>query len=104
MAETVKVQRVDELARMVEHDPALKERIVADPAGAIASLAATPLQSDVWIYRMVVAALSLVALVAIVGTIVLANTTTGVPDALISLGSASVGALAGLVAPQGRSS
>ncbi len=51
---------------------------------------------------MVVASLGLVVLIAIGGTIYLANTANGVPDALISLDSAAVGALAGLLAPSPR--
>lgn len=95
------VRDVAELARMVAGSPEMQAKIREDPAGAIAQLAG-PLQTDVWIYRFVVCALGLVAIIAIVGTIVLANGANGVPDALISLGSAAVGALAGLLAPAPR--
>lgn len=94
----MRVQSATELAAKVAEDPNLQEQIKADPVTAIANLA-TPLQSDVWIYRMVVAALGLVVLISIIGAIYLANTASGVPDAIISLGSAAVGALAGLLAP-----
>lgn len=97
----MRVQSASELAEKVAQDPKLQEEIKADPVTAIANLA-TPLQTDVWIYRMVVASLGLVVLIAIIGTIYLANTPNGVPDALISLGSAAVGALAGLLAPSPR--
>ena len=94
----MRVETTTELAAQVAQDPALQAEIRANPARAIADLA-MPLQTDVWIYRMVVAALGLVVLIGISGTIYLANTPNGVPDALISLGSAAVGALAGLLAP-----
>jgi hypothetical protein len=99
----MRVQSASALAEQVANDPKLQEQIKADPVMTIANLAA-PLQSDVWIYRMVVGALGLVVLIAIIGTIRLANTPSGVPDALISLGSAAVGALAGLLAPSPASS
>ena len=94
----MRVQSASELADRVAQDPELQEQIRANPVTAIANLA-TPLQSDVWIYRMVVAALSLVVLIAITGSIYLANSTNGVPPAVLALGSAAIGALAGLLAP-----
>jgi hypothetical protein len=54
---------------------------------------------DVWIYRIVVGALGLTILIAMCGTLYLANTEKGVPQALVAIGSAAVGALAGLLAP-----
>jgi hypothetical protein len=93
------VRSVSELAVKVAQDPTLQEQIKQDPAATIASLAA-PLQSDVWIYRLVVAALGLAVLIAIIGAIVLAAiNNTSIPDVLTALGSAALGALAGLLAP-----
>ena len=92
---------VNDLAVRVAQDPSLQERIKEDPAQVIASLAAEPLRSDVWIYRMVVGALGLVVLIAIIGAIVLAVFNMSIPDVLTALGSAAVGALAGLLAPSG---
>jgi hypothetical protein len=96
-----RVETVQDLAELVREDPALAREIQSRPAETIAELAA-PLERDVWIYRIVVGALSLVAVVAIVGAIVVAVSTddTQVPDAVVALGSAAVGALAGLLAPQ----
>ncbi len=94
----MKVQSASELAEQVAQDPELQERIKADPVTAIASLAA-PLQSDVWIYRMVVGALGLSVLLAMIGSIVLGYKNLPFPDASLALGSAAVGALAGLLAP-----
>ena len=97
-----RAESVHDLAEMVREDPALAREIQSRPAETIADLAA-PLEYDLWIYRIVVGALSLVAVVSILGAIVVAvaTTDTQVPDAVVALGSAAVGALAGLLAPQG---
>jgi len=95
---SMKIQSVRELADKVATDPDLQERLKEDPAGTIANLAA-PLANDVWIYRIVVGALGLSVLLALGGAIVLAFTGQKTPDVLTALGSAAVGALAGLLAP-----
>jgi hypothetical protein len=97
-----RVETVSDLAELVRDDPALAREIQSRPAEALAELAA-PLEHDVWIYRIVVGALSFVAIFSIVGAIIVAVGTndTQVPDAVVALGSAAVGALAGLLAPQG---
>jgi hypothetical protein len=92
-----------ELADRVAQDPELQEQIKADPVRAIASLV-TPLHTDVWIYRMVVGVLGLTVLIAVAGMIYLSAMSSkawsyAIPDALVALGSAAVGALAGLLAP-----
>lgn len=95
------VQSVSELAVQVAKDPALQERIKADPATTIANLAA-PLQSDIWIYRIVVLSLGSVAILSLVFAFVLALRDKKDPDIhvlITALGSAAVGALAGLLAP-----
>ena len=62
-----------------------------------------PLHSDVWIYRAVVAALGFIAIVTVVGAIMLAVVTgKDTPQILVALGSAAIGALAGLLAPVPR--
>ena len=93
-----KVESVGELAAKVAADPELAEQIKREPAAAIAGVAA-PLQSDRWIYRIVVTALGLVAVIAVLGLIIVALEEVAIPDAVLALGSAAVGALAGLLAP-----
>ena len=101
----MRVQSASELADRVAQDPILQEQIRADPVTAIANLVTPlPLQSDVWIYRMVVGALGLTVLIAVIGALYLAAMSSptwayAIPDALVALGSAAVGALAGLLAP-----
>jgi len=99
----MRVQSATALAEQVAQDPQLQEQIRADPVAAIANLAA-PLQSDVWIYRVVVSGLVLTVLIALVGAVILAAMSSkdwayAIPDVLVALGSAAVGALAGLLAP-----
>ena len=58
--------------------------------------------SDRRFYRIVVGFLGAVAVLAALGTIVLAAKNLNVPDSLVALGSAAIGALASLVAGGGR--
>ena len=59
------------------------------------------LQTDVWIYRLVVIFLGLVVLFTVLGdiTLMMTNQVKGLPDGIIAIGSAAIGALAGLLAP-----
>jgi len=60
----------------------------------------TPLQADRWIFRLVVAFLGLTVLLTVLGGFYLSiKTAATIPEGLIALGSAAVGALAGLLAP-----
>lgn len=92
------VQSVSELAVKVAQDPELQTKIRENPAEAIADMAA-PLQTDKWIYRVVVGSLGLLTLITVIGAILLAWTANPLPEGVIALGSAAVGALAGLLAP-----
>lgn len=58
--------------------------------------------SDRRFYRIVVGFLGTVAVLAALGTIILATIDLDVPDSLVALGSASIGALASLVAGGAR--
>ena len=53
-------------------------------------------------YRIVVGFLGTVAVLAALGTIILATKDLNIPDSLVALGSAAIGALASLVAGGGR--
>jgi hypothetical protein len=94
----MKIQYVSDLANKVANDPALAEQLKSNPADTLATLAA-PLQSDRAIYRIVVASLGAAVVLAMVGAVVLTFVGKSVPDVLTALGSAAVGALAGLLAP-----
>lgn len=84
-------QSTRELAAAIAQDPQSAEK-------AITRL--TALQTDRWIYRIVVLALGFGVLSAMVGLIALSlKGVANVPDGLVAIGSAAVGALAGLLAP-----
>jgi len=66
--------------------------------------AKNPLSFDVWIYRAVVVILGAAVLCTVVGGIALTFAGHGdpkmsIPEAIVAIGSAAVGALAGLLAP-----
>ena len=63
-----------------------------------------PLDSDIWIYRAVVVILGICVITTVIGGIVLVIYGKGeakiaLPDGIVAIGSAAVGALAGLLAP-----
>lgn len=93
-----RIATLGQLAAALQADPALAARVKDDPAAAIAGLA-EPLQTDVWIYRIVVGALALAILGAVGGAILLAMNGRTIPELLLAIGSGAVGALAGLLAP-----
>jgi hypothetical protein len=67
----------------------------------------SPLQTDPWIYRFVVLFLGLAVLTTVVGGIVLTysggtSQNFQIPQGIVAIGSAAVGALAGLLAPSPR--
>ena len=83
----------------------LQNQFKDDPLDAVNQIAAVKPLEDVWIYRIVVSALSATILVIIIGVIYLIGTDDitndqGVPTILTAIGSAAIGALAGLLAPQ----
>ena len=57
------------------------------------------MQKDVWLYRIIVAALGLTVVASVVGAITLAMTGQSTPEVLVALGSAAIGGLAGFLVP-----
>jgi hypothetical protein len=100
-----RLETVQELAERVSQDPGLAAQIRADPAAALKAEAGTPLQTDVWIYRIVVVALASVVLLTVIGAILMlllassGATLKVIPEGVIALAATSVGALGGLLAP-----
>ena len=96
-------QKFEEFADELERDDELQEKLKQDPVGTIRTVAAgippDPLKTDKWIYRIVVIALGGTVLTGAIGAIILAAAGQTVPEILLALGSAAVGALAGLLAP-----
>ncbi|HVN24506.1 MAG TPA: hypothetical protein VMT71_11085 [Syntrophorhabdales bacterium] len=95
---TQRVRTVGELAERIARDPELERKVKEDPIKIIAALAAPP-QTDVWVYRIVVIALGLIVLGAMTGGIVMAARGSDLPQFIVAVGSAAVGALTGLLAP-----
>jgi hypothetical protein len=94
------VRTVQDLATRIESDPWLAEEMKNDPVKVMRTIGQSPLDTDKWIYRIVVIALGLAVLMAIAGgSAVILGTDREVPDLFLALGSAAVGALAGLLAP-----
>jgi hypothetical protein len=91
--------KVDELAVKVAKDPSLAQEIKDDPVGKLAELAGHPLQTDPFIYRIVVAGLVIGVLMALAGAMVLSSLGDPVPQLVTALGSGCLGAVAGLLAP-----
>jgi|LGVF01.1.fsa_nt_gb uncharacterized membrane protein YbhN (UPF0104 family) len=78
-----------------------QEELRKDPVKAVEKVTVvSPLDRDVWIYRIVVLALGFTILIAVIGSIYLAaNKIESTPEILVAIGSTAVGALAGLLAP-----
>ena len=57
------------------------------------------MQKDVWLYRMIIAALGLTVVASVVGAITLEMTGQSTPELLVALGSAAIGGLAGFLVP-----
>ncbi len=107
------IRSAEEMVKRVMLDPALMEAVKTDPGPALQKVAqqvikdnppGPPLQTDKWIYRLVVSALGLAVILSLISTVVLSLAgKTQIPDVLTALGSAAVGALAGLLAPSPKS-
>ena len=75
------------------------EQDILEPREVVKQATAGPLQTDVWVYRMVVFSLGLTVLLALIGGVILALLGKTIPEVLVALGSAAIGALAGLLVP-----
>lgn len=97
-----RVVNSQELTARVKENPGVELPKIAEQI--VREMPPPPLDSDKWIYRIVVLALGGTILIVVLGAIVLAATHTGtgdvkIPEVLTAIGSAAVGALAGLLAP-----
>jgi hypothetical protein len=92
------IKTVQELWARAEEDPWLEKNLREEPIKTLAAVF-HPLESDTWIYRAVVVFLGSALVIASVGAVFLAAKSIEAPEVLIALGSAAVGALAGLLAP-----
>jgi hypothetical protein len=102
----MQIRSLEGLASRVSTDSALADAIKDDPAATLSGIAAdaSALSTDKWTYRIVVLSLGFAVLIGMIGLIVLSwKGVQTVPDGLVAIGSAAVGALAGLLAPSPKS-
>ncbi|MCX5878845.1 MAG: hypothetical protein NTY44_07035 [Deltaproteobacteria bacterium] len=94
------LERVRTMAANIASDTSLAPEQKAALVTSLSNIA-TPLQTDRWIYRLVVIILGLTLIFTVIGgfALVLTGQTKPMPEGLIAIGSAAVGALAGLLAP-----
>ncbi len=95
----------DEILRIVIANPQRLEALKANPLPELQKLSeeaksvTPPWVDDILLYRIAVAVLGLLALVAALGSLMLVIKGKTTPEVLVALGSAGVGALVGLFAP-----
>lgn len=100
----------DEFKTELLEDDKLQEEFKEDPKAAVAKYSGrNPLDTDKWIYRIIVIALGATVLFIILGVIVLMtldkiSADKEVPTILTAIGSAAIGAMAGLLAPAPKGS
>lgn len=99
---------IKEFKKAMIDDPQLQREFQQDPVNAARQLSERPLQTDKWIYRIVVITLGLSILAIVLGTIALVfsgkiTEDKNIPTIVTAIGSAAIGALAGLLAPSPNS-
>lgn len=103
-----KFKSISEFKRELFRNPELQEEFKNNPVEAAKKIEQkSPLDTDVWIYRIVVFALGATLIAIIVGVLLLMGSDVikddkSVPTILTAIGSAAIGALAGLLAPSPR--
>lgn len=100
------IQSLNDLSKELKRNQQLQDDFRQDPVSAIEQIK-NPLDEDRLIYRIVVAALGLTVVVIVIGIVVLMATTIvkedkNIPTILTAIGSTSIGALSGLLAPSPR--
>jgi hypothetical protein len=88
----------EKLLAQFKDDPQILSRVPQEVIGEL-----PPMPPDTWIHRLVVGSLGLTVLIVVAGAIILSpNNIQEIPALLTAIGSAAVGALAGLLAPSPR--
>jgi hypothetical protein len=94
------IRTLGDLAAALVTDTHLQSQTKADPVQTIQNLAVQAQIPDTWVYRLVILTLGLAVLIVVVGGFAFAaKVGKDIPPALVSIGSAAVGALVGLLAP-----
>ena len=103
------IKTFDEFKNELVSSPELQSQFRQDPLGAVQQFQQqSPLSTDKWIYRIIVLSLGVTIFSIIIGIMILMGTgkiadDKGVPTILTAIGSAAIGALAGLLAPPPKS-
>lgn len=100
------VKSFDEFKVELEGNPELQDHFKRDPINAVSQFKQQkhPILVDKWIYRIIVLGLSITIISIIIGVLILVGIgkivgDAGVPTILTAIGSAAIGAVAGLLAP-----
>ena len=100
------MKTIQELSEQIESNDSLRNEFQQNPIDTIKKMSIAPSYTqDIWIYRTIVIVLGLAVIAIIVGVIILMiNNGKGlkdleIPTILTALGSAAIGAIAGLLAP-----
>ncbi|NQZ32604.1 MAG: hypothetical protein HRU06_15150 [Oceanospirillaceae bacterium] len=112
-----KLRSAELLVKTAMADPGIMKDLKENPEKALRQLQdqvvnelpPRALEQDIWIYRIVVASLSLAVLLVVIGVLIITIfpavneagkiVPVAIPDILTALGAAAIGALAGLLAP-----
>lgn len=99
---------IDALKRDLETNTELQKKFRDNPVEAIQQYqGASPLEKDEWVYRIIVLSLGFTILAIVIGVLILTGTEKitedkHVPTILTAIGSAAIGAIAGLLVPAPR--
>ena len=104
MAINLEFKNIKDLKNEVFSNPDLKQQFIAEPIKTLDLVAdKSPLETDKWIYRIVVLALGITIVSIAIGIIIIMSVNSNFSDKgntiLTALGSAAIGTLAGLLAP-----
>ncbi len=103
-----KIKSFNEFKQELSDSEELQEKFKDNPLEAIKEFKQqNPLSTDKWIYRIIVVGLSISIVAIIIGILILMSTgkidgDKTVPTIITAIGSAAIGALAGLLAPPQR--
>ena len=102
------IRSAEEMVRRAVVTPGVLQEIQRDPIPALQKLAqevvkdvpqSRPLDTDVWIWRILIVALSVAILLTITSAAILAIWRIEVPQTITSMGSMALGGVLGLLAP-----
>jgi hypothetical protein len=93
----------EEVRAEIDSDPKLQKQMASDPVGTVLQASGKvmdrALERDTWVYRGVIIALGTVLFLAAAGFVAMGLLDKEVPQALVAIASAAVGAMAALLAP-----